>query len=267
MPAMKTTIPVLTFTAAPGLPVITQTTEESRIANLPGLVHYFEPALLTGSPLTGKDRATPGHPLATDAAGNTIGSEADYNDETVLIKPSALNPMIYDAGTIPTSYTVIIAADIAAAQKAADTTMVLWSFFEGTSLKAVARLSGGDLYFVDNYAVSTTGGGRILKADTPAADTPAVFVFSYDLDTRTSFTGINTIETGLTGVNFTHTLAAADNNLSTQLAIGGGNPEIGADWVGRIGNAIVLDRALHLDPYRAIFAREVAAMKAKYGIA
>lgn len=264
MPATIKTTPGLRLTAYPGLPVAAPTAEEIRIASLPGLIHCFEPDQLAGSPLAGIDRATVGWPLATTDATITLGAEADYDDQIVAIKPSAGAPFEYGVGTCPAgSFTAIIVADILAARLAAGSTSHLFSMVDGTTILRSWRLQNGGaaFKFVDNYAAEASVGNNLLVASAPAGDAPAVWVCSYDAETRISRLGINS---STVIAQFTHATAAAMPGPNARFILGGST---GSHWAGRLGRALLLGANYHDAAYLALLDREIAAAKAKYGIA
>lgn len=262
MTAALKIIPGLTLTAAPNLPRITQSSEERRIAGLPGLRHFFEPSRLSGSPLSGKDRATPGHPVATPTAGITAGASASYGGRTVVTKTAGQFAFAYDMMTAPESFTILTACDAAAAGG------TLWSFFNGSGSGSVAkyalswRSDLGRLQFAENYA-SNTSPLLLPVPDMPALNAPFILGVSYDRTTRESRMFVND-PTAKASITHTGTQPPIDG--ATQIAIGGLYQFGSAGWNGRIGRALILDRAYHDPAYLPLLAREMAAMRAYYGI-
>lgn len=251
-------VPGLYLTAAPGAPSIVPTAEEDRIARLPGLVRYFEPERLSGSPLTGRDRATPGLPLATSVSDYTIGTESDYNNRIVLRKSTDGAALVYDAG-MPESFTLIIAADLDAARQAANSTSNLFSVVDGSAISRSFRFTLGSMVFVDNAAVASAPSTGNAVGTIPPGGAPAVWAVSYDAPSRMSRISLN----GGTPKSLTHATAPALNSPSARLYLGGST---GSHWKGRIGRGILLDRDYHAEPYTALLAREVAAMRTYYGL-
>ena len=254
-------VPGLYLTAAPGAPSIVPTAEEDRIARLPGLVHYIEPDRMTGSPLSARDRATPGHLIATTDATITLGAQAAYGGRQVLSKPNPNAPLALTEGSVTPSWTIIIAADIAAARYGAGSTTNLF----GTrglngNIEANFRFASGGWTFEDDYDAS---GGHVLPlASGPLADVPAVWAISYDAATRTSRISLNSADVLS---SYVHANAWVPPTPSTQWLIGGTNFG-SANWQGRLGRALIFDRAYHLEPYTALLAREVAALRTYYGL-
>lgn len=250
--------------SASGLPTIAQTDEELRIAALPGLIHYLEPGRFAGSPLKARDRASPGRLVTANGALTKLDSDTSYANLPTINFPDGFGGLRYEAGLVPQSFTAIVCAHLTAAQISAQTTSGLLAAYDGDTLRYSWRwqvISGAPrMTFSDNFAVSS-GGNTLPNANLPAGDVPAVWVLSYDAETRVSRCGVNTAEVQ---ASFTHTTTAPTFGAlgAWQWGLRGG-----ASWEGHIASAIVLDRAYHLDPYQPLLDREVVAMKSKFGIA
>ena len=262
-------IPGLTLGAAPGLTPQVSTVETRRIAALPGLVHYFEPGRLSGSPLSGLDRATPGNLISATNAALTVAEDEDYNDEPVLDLPyPVVGGVVYDAGACPTgSFTAIIAADFGADIYAANPSHSnLLIMADGSTVIRSFRYrstSGGQFLFTDNYPATSAGNILADTAYYPTGDVPAVFVVSYDEATRMSYIGLNSAVASQAYEHTTTSAGALPD--SCRLYLGSG-PNASVGWSGRIASALILDRCYHIDGYQDLLAREVAAMMAKFGI-
>ncbi|CCW20153.1 hypothetical protein EBBID32_45240 [Sphingobium indicum BiD32] len=269
MVATMKIIPGLNLTAAPNMPRIpVQTEEEKRIARLPGLVHFFEPDRLSGSPLAAKDRATPGHPISTPSSAITASTSSAYDDKTVVTKTATQAAFAYGAGTALESCTILMACDLSQARITAGLGSTLWAFFNGPINASTAkyalswRNSDDRLQFMENYAA---GGTPLLlpTIDMPAGDVPFITALTYDRPTRTSTIFLNSA-TPLATLTHTSTPPTIDDD--TQIAIGGLYQYGSSGWDGRIGRALIMDRSYNDPAYLPLLDREIAAMRAYYGI-
>jgi len=272
MPAEMKIIPGLFLSALPGKPTITRTEEESRVAYLPGLVHYLEPDRLaipsTGGGLAGKDRGTTGHPIATPSTAITVPALAAYNNRKVVTKLAAHAAFAYNPKTAPKSFTVICVADLSATRIAAALSASLWAFYNGeigasTVKYALSwRPSDGRFQFMENY--SAGGAGLLMPAvNMPVGDQKFVLVVSYDAETRTSRMSINGPDV-LASLVHTGTAPVIDSN--TRFAIGGLYQYGSAGWDGHIGRTILLDRNYHDPAYLPLLTTEITALRTYYAI-
>lgn len=268
MPAAMKIIPGLSMTAAPNLPRITQTDEDKRIARLPGLIHLFEPDRLAipsgGTALAAKDRATPGHAIATTSPSITVATNAGYNNKKVVMKTAGQAAFAYAAGTAPKSFTLIIAADLSQARITAALGAALFGVFNGTTVKYSLnyRADLGRLQFLENYAVG--GAANLVPlVNMPAGDQKFVLVLSYDAETRTSRISLNSTDILS---SLTHATTAPVIDTDSRVAIGGHMQGGTLNWDGHAGRAILLDRNYHDAAYLPLLAREIAEMRAYYGI-
>lgn len=269
MVATMKIIPGLSLTAAPNMPrVAVQTDEEKRIARLPGLIHYFEPDRLAGSPLTAKDRATPGHPISTPSTAITAATSSAYGGKKVVTKTAPQAAFAYDKGTTPESFTIIMACDLSQARITAGLGCTLWAFYNGAINASTAkyalswRSSDNRLQFMENYSA---GGTPLLlpTVNMPAGDAPFVQALCYDRATRTSSIFINSA-TPLATLTHASTLPIIDDD--TQIAIGGLYQYGSSGWDGRMGRALIMDRSYNDPAYLPLLATEMAAMRAYYGV-
>lgn len=256
----------LNFTSAPGMPQISVTAEDTRIASLPGIIHFFEPERLSGSPLSGRDRATVGHRVAATGAGPVVAPAAAFGGRHVVHLGDSMPPLAYQVGTCPPSFTMIIAASLDAGVEtphSAGRTLFAIRTPDPVNSKSNFRWNGTQYLFEDNFDIVTEN--RVPLANTPAAGTPVIWAISYDAQTRVSQISINGTDVI---ARATHLQEPDPITPADQLILGSMNfnTTTRTNWQGKIGRAIFLDRSYHSPAYVGMLADEITALREYYSI-
>lgn len=246
---------------APGISTSVNTAEQQRIINRPFVQHVFEPermaAIATETAFRDRGRFA-GWPLTKNGTGGSYNAtESSFNNQPAVTLTSCR--FDYQAGSVPLAGGFAV---IAVAELASDTSSNLFGILDSAgSLRGSYRyIPANDAYaFCDNFTADSANANNNVMANATLG-TPLVHFFSYDPVTDTSLISINggakqsKVHSGHDAPTYT---AAA------RFVIGGST----ANWQGKMARAIIFhdpmqtaERLVHIDA-------EIAAAKAKYGIA
>ncbi|HVI28874.1 hypothetical protein [Hansschlegelia sp.] len=265
-----TTIPGVSAPALGGKRIV-MTEADKLIARLPGLLHYFDPAVLDAYG-AGKCRAS-GRPIrsfppAGSAAGTLptptrVAVDAAFNNKPTISFPTGDGDIRIGPRTVTPSFAIVMVASLAAAANAsgagfaqllttanANVLGVTWQNVATASFRA-DNLAGGSDYI------------GVPSASVPL-DTKAIWVFSYDDDARTAIAWIANV-TPLTRTGIT-TPALVAPSMTWNIGGSGGNSTANG-WRGKIAKALIFGREMHSDTYRPYLDDAVAALKAEFAIA
>ncbi|RVK37616.1 hypothetical protein [Sinorhizobium meliloti] len=252
-------IPGTSAISIPGAPKITMTDFERSIANLPGLRHVIDPEKLDVN-CAGRDRFSG----AIIAAKNTavmsrIASDATFNNLPVVQINDATGGLRLAPGTVTESLSFVSVAMItsAARAEAAGHGLLNVTNGAGTYKQSFRTQNAGSLYF---YADNSGNRSTITSANFPAGDQVGIWGFSYDAETKQSgvlYGGGESISL------WTHDIGPT-NDLNDRYNYGGSDGSLG--WVGKLGMALIFERAMHLPTMLPFFQSAVSLLKGRYGL-
>lgn len=247
---------------APGVSAgYVNTAEQLRIIRRPFALHVVEPermaAIATQTDFKDRGREA-GWPVTKNGTGGSYNAaESTFGNQPALTLTSCR--FDYQAGTVPLAggFAVIVVAELAS-----DTTSNLFGIVDSAgSLRASYRYaSGNDAYiFCDNFAADSANGNNNVMVNA-TLNAPLVHFFSYDPATRTSLISING-GAKQTKVHSGHD--APTYTAASRFVIGGST----ANWQGKMARAIIFSDPMQTTQRLVHIDQEIAAAKAKYGIA
>ncbi|MBD9636075.1 hypothetical protein IB277_07180 [Ensifer sp. ENS07] len=253
-------IPGTAAISIPGAPKITMSDWERQIASIAGLRHVIDPAKLDADG-NGRDRFSGATITSKNGAAATkIDTDAGFNNLPVIQLTENTGGLHLAPGTVTASCSFICVASIAAAARATTTSKNLLAAFDGAGVfqQSFRSASAGSLFFYGKNGDSVSNG--ISAANSPPADVAAVYGFSFDAETKQSAVLWQNAEV----LNLvTHTLSP-DITADLRWTYGGSASSFG--WIGKLGMALIFDRAMHLPTMLPSFQSAVSLLKQHYAL-
>lgn len=252
-------LPGTTGVVIPGAPRILMTTAERTLARMPGLKHYIDPAKLDA---TGNGRDRFGGALITGrsaTANAKIAAATNFNNLPVIEVAGAAGGLRLSPGSVSRSYTFLCVASISAAGIAAAVNKNLFlSMAASNDFRSVFNVNSSNV--LSHKPLNSASGA--VNVSPPVADKAAVWCASYDFDTQ---------EIAVISENGATTLTAIGTGRPEPTSAwyheyGGGGAPTNFAWQGRLGIAMIFDRALHRPLERPLLDNAIATLKQMYAI-
>ncbi|ANV24810.1 hypothetical protein [Agrobacterium pusense] len=240
-------------------PKIIMTGFEKEVANMPGLLHFVDPAWLA-SDASGRDRMSGA--IVTPRGVNTKNaSDSNFNGQATIKATTAASGVYLPQGAVTPSYTAIVVSRLDPDRYDAAQQAYMFAI-TGPNNEFRANLrslsSHGRTFDPGNGATTNT----IANTSAPGRGVVGMWGVSFDFETKQSALLYNNgADYNLVNHSAAYTPVAGDRwNIGCLL--GAGN----SGWVGDMAIAVIFDRAMHLPTNRPYLDRLTSLFRSKYGL-
>ncbi|WP_157070216.1 hypothetical protein [Aureimonas frigidaquae] len=249
-------IPGTSGIVIPGAPLIQMSEFETRVARLPGLIHYVDPGKLDALG-SGRDRMSGARVTSYRPSVSRLATDAAFNGHPVLNFSAPDGDVRIAPGSVSRSFTWIIVAT----RPAASGTRNLMSTTHSGGFMSSLRYGGGGS--VLGYFPLSSALGNTVSSGLPSVGDVSIYGASYEYNTQQSALYLNSpTPVGLV----THTeRPTVSPEMSWNIGGGGGvGPTLG--YVGKIGAVLVFDRAMHLPNESPFMAEALSLLRARFNV-